>query len=89
MFTLLVFSTTGSMGKEETTFYKQLADILSRKQEKTYSVVMGWIRCWPSFAILRSVIMCIRGTRSAFGKPIYEGNLTLAAAEGQTPTEKL
>ncbi len=32
--------------------------------------------------------MCIRGTRSAFGKPIYEGNLTLAAAEGRTPTDE-
>ena len=89
VFTPLVFSTTGSMGKEGTTFYKRLADMLSRKQEKPYSIVMGWIRCRLSFAIIRSAIMCIRGTRSAFAKPIYEGNLTLAAAEGQTPREEL
>ena len=35
------------------------------------------------------LLMCIRGTRSAFAKPIFEGNLTLAAAEGQTPREEL
>ena len=88
-FTPLVFSTTGSTGKEGTTFYKRLADMLSRKQEKPYSVVMGWMRCRLSFAILRSAIMCIRGTRSAFGKPINEESLTLAAADSQTPTEEL
>ncbi len=82
VFTPLVFSTTGSTGKEGTTLYKRLADMLSRKP---YSIVMGWIRCQLSFAIIRSAIMCLRGTRSAFAKPIYEGNLTLAAAEGQTP----
>ncbi len=88
VFTPLVFSTTGSIGKEGTTFYKRLADMLSRKQEKPYSVVMGWMRCRLSFAIIRSAVMCIRGTRSAFGKPIYEGDLTLAVAEGQTPSEE-
>ena len=88
VFTPLVFSITGSMGKEGTTFYKRLADLLSRKQEKPYSVVMGWLRCRLSFAILRSAIMCIRGTRSAFGRPINVENLTLAPAEGQTPHEE-
>ncbi len=87
VFTPLVFSTTGSMGKEGITFYKRLADMLARKQEKSYSVVMGWLRCRLSFAIQRSAIMCIRGTRSAFGNAINEQNLTLAAAEGQTPPE--
>ena len=41
VFTPLVFTTTGSMGREGTTFYKRLADMLSHKQEKPYSVVMG------------------------------------------------
>ena len=87
VFTPLVFTTTGSMGSEGTTFYKRLADMLSHKQEKPYSVVMGWLRCRLSFAILRSAIMCIRGTRSSFGRPVNEGNLILAVVEGQIPTE--
>ena len=57
VFTPLVFSTTGSMGKEGTTFYKRLADMLSRKQEKPYSVVMGSMRCRLSFAITRSSVL--------------------------------
>ncbi len=76
------------MGKEGTMFYKRLANMLSRKQERPYSVVMGWMRCRLSFAIIRSAIMCIRGTRSTFGRPIYEGDLTLAAAEGRTPSDE-
>ena len=44
---------------------------------------MGWLRCRLSFAILRSAIMCIRGTRSSFGFAVNEGNLTLASVEGQ------
>ena len=75
VFTPLVFSTTGSIGKEGTTFYKRLADMLSRTQERPYSVVMGWMRCRLSFAILRSAIMCIRGTRSTFGQAINERTL--------------
>ncbi len=59
--------------------------MLSRKQERPYSVVMGWVRCRLSFAIIRSAI---RGTRSTFGRPIYEGDLTLAAAEGRTPSDE-
>ena len=87
VFTPLVFTTTGSMGREGTTFYKRLADMLSHKQEKPYSVVMGWLRCRLSFAILRSSIMCLRGTRSSFGHPVNEVNLTLACPEGQVRSE--
>ena len=87
VFTPLIFSTTGSIGREGTTFYKRLADLLSHKQGKSYGVVMGWLRCRLSFAILRSAIMCIRGTRSTFGHPIMEVNPTLASAEGQVSPE--
>ncbi len=84
--TPLVFSTTGSIGKEGTTFYKRLADMLPRKQERPYSVVMGWIRCRLSFAIILFAITCIKGIQSTFGKPIYEGNLALAAADSYRQT---
>ena len=39
----LVFTTTGGMGREATTFYRRLADGISTKEQKEYSVVMGWI----------------------------------------------
>ena len=47
VFTPLVFSTTGGMGREATTFYKRLADMLARKQRKPYPVVISWLRCSP------------------------------------------
>ena len=56
VFTPLVLSTTGGMAREATTFYKRLADELSRKQDKLF---MGWIRCRLSFAILR-LCVCVR-----------------------------
>ena len=87
VFTPLVFATTGSMAREASTFYKRLANLLSRKQEKPYSMVMGWLRFRLSFAILRSALLCVRGTRSSFGRPVSEEDLTLAFTEGQVPHE--
>ena len=78
VFTPLVLSATGGMGREAAIFYKRLADGISRKEHKEYSVVMGWIRCRLSFAILRSAILCIRGSRSSRHRPVHELNITLA-----------
>eukprot|EP00731_Ephydatia_muelleri_P019440 Em0012g265a len=81
VFTPLVFSTSGAMGREATTFYKRLADLLSDKQDKAYSL-MGWLRCRLSFAILRSAIICLRGSRSSYHHPVY-CDLALAVHEGR------
>ena len=50
----LMFSTTGEMGQEATTFYKKLADMLAWKEQKPYNVVISWLRCKLSFAAVRS-----------------------------------
>ena len=63
VFSPLVLSTTGGLGREATTFYKRLADLISSKQQKHYSNIMCWLRCQLSFAILRSAIMCVRGSQ--------------------------
>ena len=81
VFTPLVLSTTRSLGREATTFYKCLADLISSKQQKHYSNVMCWLRCRLSFAILRSAIMCVRGSRSSYHRPRCEIDITLATAE--------
>ena len=52
LFTPLVFSSTGGMGNEATTFYKRLADMMSWRQQKPYSVVINWLRCRLSFAAI-------------------------------------
>ena len=52
VFTPLVFSTTGGMACECSTFYRRLADMISIKQDKPYSLVVSWLRtrllCFPS-----------------------------------------
>ena len=86
VFTPLVLSTNGGMGKEATTFYKRLADMIAHKRQQHYSVVMGWLRCRISFASLRSSVMCIRGSRSSFHRPINSSDISLAATEGRVPS---
>ena len=51
------------MAREVEAFYRRLAFLLAEKRKECYSVVMGWIRCKLSLALLRSAIMCVRGTR--------------------------
>ena len=60
VFTPIILSTTGGMGKEAATFYKRLGDLIAQKRQKPYATVMGWLRCRLSFASLRASIMCIR-----------------------------
>ena len=46
-------------------FYKRLASLLSAKWSDEYSVVLGWLRCYLGFSLLRSAIQCIRGACSS------------------------
>ena len=86
VFTPLVFSTTGGIGQEACTFYKRLAYMLLCKQQKSYSLVISWLRCKLSFAAIRSSIMCIRGTRSSNKRPLRDADdITLATSEGGIP----
>ena len=70
--TPLVFSATGGMGKQATTFYKCLASMLSDKWDQPYTSTLCWLRCRISFSLLRSAIQCIRGARSSHGQPLKE-----------------
>ena len=88
-FTLLVFSTSGGMGRQATVFFKRLASLLSRKRDQPYSHIIGWMRCHLGFSLFdpRS-ITCLRGTRSIAGfvpSPTYLKALDLTISEGQFP----
>ncbi len=63
-FSPLVFSSTGGMGKEAKIVLKRIASLVSVKRDTPYSKVINWIRCRLSFSLLRSSLLCIRGTRS-------------------------
>ena len=63
-FTRLVFSTTGGMGEECQRFHRRLAELLASKKGEDYSATISWIRCKVSFAVLRTALLCLRGSRT-------------------------
>ena len=62
-FTPLVFSASGGMAKAAQVCYKRLAGLLAEKRKEPYSKIMGWMRTKLSFCLLRSAILCVRGSR--------------------------
>ena len=62
-FTPLVFSVLGAEGPETSTFHRYIATKIASKTEETYEKVLSLIRCKLSFLILKSALMCIRGSR--------------------------
>ena len=65
-FTPLVFNVFGGMGRECITFYKRLSSLMAEKRNENLSYVTTWIRTRISFALLRSCLMCLRGTRHRY-----------------------
>ena len=63
-FTPMVFSACGGMGAEASVVVKKLASSLAAKRNEAYSRVVAWIRCSLAFALARSAVRCIRGSRS-------------------------
>ena len=71
-FTPLVFGTNGGMGDECLIFLKQLTTKIAEKKGNTYADRITWLRTKLSFAILKSVLLCVRGTRIPFYKHSME-----------------
>ena len=80
-FTQLVFSLTGGEGPETSTFLKHIAQKYCEKNEEKYEKVLSVIRCKFSFLILRSVLICVRGSRSVSNDNVVLDNVSLT---GQT-----
>ena len=60
-FTPLVFTVAGGIGGEVRAFYLRLATLLSLKNGIEKSKVTSWIRSKVNFALLRSMLLCLRG----------------------------
>ena len=63
-FTPLVFTVLGGMGQENEKYHKHLADKIGIKGEDDYSKVVNYIRCKVAFIVLRSALLCLRGSRT-------------------------
>ena len=63
-FTRLVFTTTSGMADECVRYHSRLAELIANTKGESYSSAISWIRAKVSFAIVRSAIVCLRGSRS-------------------------
>ena len=68
-FTPLVCSTSGVIGGEATITLKRMALKISHNRTEPYSVIMGLLRARLSFSLIRSAIVCLRGTRRRMVAP--------------------
>ena len=59
----LVFAVAGGIGGEDRGFYSRLATLQSLKSEIEKSKVTSWIRSRVNFALLISMLLCLRGSQ--------------------------
>ena len=84
-FTPTVLSCFGGMGTEAQRFYNRLGIKVAEKREEHISSTISLLRTKLSFSLLRSALLCIRGSRchkvksEAFG----DHDVALAVAEAQ------
>ena len=62
-FTPLVFNTSGGLSDECNSYHSRFAELLAVKKQESYVSTIAWIRTRVSFANLRSVLVCLRGSR--------------------------
>ncbi|XP_076054481.1 uncharacterized protein LOC143033169 [Oratosquilla oratoria] len=72
---LTIFTTSGGMGPRAKAFYSRLAEMMAEKKQQPKSSIVSWMRCRLSFTLLRSAILCLRGTRSPPPKSAHIQNL--------------
>ena len=63
-FTPLVFSVSGVLGKECSIFHKRMTEKIAKKFNESYEKVITVKRCKLYFVILRSALLCIKGSLS-------------------------
>ena len=71
----LVFACTGGAGPSASKALKQLASKLSARKEDSYANIISYLRTKISFALLRSSIFCIRGSRKLRFRKIVDASL--------------
>ena len=80
-FTPLVFTPYGGSSRETERFIQVLSSSIARKRKSDISITTNWIRSKLSFALLRSAILCVRGSRTLRKKiNIDVGNIEIASA---------
>ena len=87
-FTPLVFTTSGGMGPAAAAFYARLAEVMAEKKQQPRSSVVAWMRCRLSFSLLRSALLCLRGTKTTAPRPRADIDFEAAVVDSRI-NEKL
>ena len=82
-FTPLIMSCFGGMGTEARRFYNRLSIKIAEKRDDHASATIQLIRTKLSFSLLRSALLCIRGSRShrAEELPFKDADVALAVCQ--------
>ena len=73
-FTPLIFTTTEGMAPECQMFHSRLAELIATKEAEEYSNTMNWLRVKISFSLIKSALVCLRGSRCLRRRPYSEFN---------------
>ena len=82
-FNPIVFSTTGGMAPQCHLIVKRISDLISDRNGIAKSVVSGWLRCRLSFALLRTTLLCVRGTRAK--RVFHDSTIELVVSAAKMP----
>ena len=63
--TPLVFTTFGGMSRQTKIFFSRVAELMADKKKEPKGFFSAWLRTRLSFALVRSALLCLRGTRSS------------------------
>ena len=84
-FTPLILSCFGGMGKEAMRFFNRLRTKIAEKRDDNISSTINLIRTKLSFSLLRSALLCIRGSRShkVEALPFKDSDVALAVCQAK------
>ncbi len=86
-FTPLVFTPYGGSSRETEIFIAVLASSIAEKRKLAVSITTNWLRSNIYFALLRSTILYVRGSRSLRKKQTFDaGNIEIASATTKLTT---
>ncbi len=72
-FTPLIFSCNGGMSSETRKFFQRLSGLISEKHDQNFSETSAWVKRKLGFSLIRTAVVCLRGSRSRQHKvPIGE-----------------
>ena len=82
-FTPIVFTAMGGMGRETKHFYKRLSELLSDKRDESIAITTTWVRRKINFALLSSVLLCLRGSRTPWSKDNLSSSLSNSSSDSE------